>query len=155
MTIGERIKKLRTEMKISQAELAKNIHVSPGNVGDWEREKAKPGADALISLIEYFSVSADWLLAGKNIPQKTSQIDENIHITRKSIDSDLSILTEEEKILILSFRHFDEIDKELVKSTVDSLLKRLEKNMTLDSYIPGEEDVATKETREYIIKKQA
>lgn len=155
MTIGERIKKLRTEMKISQAELAKNIHVSPGNVGDWERGKAKPGADALISLIEYFSVSSDWLLTGKNITQKISQTNENIHSTRKSIDSDLSILTEEEKNLILSFRHFDEIDKELVKSTVDSLLKRLEKNTALESYIPGEEDVATKETREYIIKKQA
>lgn len=158
ITIGERIKELRKERKISQAELAKNINVSPGNVGDWERGKAKPGADALISLMNYFSVSADWLLTGKGSNENKLQhvtTTEEINSTRKSIDSDVSILTEEERGLILSFRHFDELDKELVKNTVDSLLKRLEKNSILGSYIQGEEDVATKEYGEYINKKQA
>lgn len=158
MTIGERIKELRKERKISQAELAKNINVSPGNVGDWERGKAKPGADALVSLMEYFAVSADWLLAGKDNAENKSHKEitvEESSSTRKNIDSDVSILTEEERSLVLSFRHFDELDKELVKNTVDSLLKRLEKSSILGSYIQGEEDVATKEFGEYIIKKQA
>lgn len=158
ITIGERIKELRKERKISQAELAKNINVSPGNVGDWERGKAKPGADALISLMEYFSVSADWLLTGKGSTQNKVHNEataEDTGSTRKTIDSDVSMLTEEERSLVLSFRHFDELDKELVKNTVDSLLKRLEKSSMLGSYIQGEEDVATKELGEYIIKKQA
>lgn len=64
-TIGERIKELRTEKKISQAELAKSINVSSGNVGDWERDRAKPSADVLIELMNYFNVSADYLLTGK------------------------------------------------------------------------------------------
>lgn len=64
-TIGKRIKELRTSIELSQKELAENLGVSRGNVGDWESEKSKPGADALLNLSEYFNVTVDWLLSGK------------------------------------------------------------------------------------------
>jgi transcriptional regulator with XRE-family HTH domain len=63
--IGTRIKELRKRHDISQEELAAQIKVSRGNVGDWERSRAKPGADALIALSSYFSVSIDWILNGQ------------------------------------------------------------------------------------------
>ncbi|MBP1995581.1 helix-turn-helix domain-containing protein [Paenibacillus eucommiae] len=50
MNIGARIKELRGKSRINQEQLAENIKVSRGNVGDWERGRAKPGADALLSL---------------------------------------------------------------------------------------------------------
>lgn len=143
ITIGERIKELRKQKKISQAELAKNINVSAGNVGDWERGKAKPGADAIISLIQYFSVSADWLLTGnsKNSTGQNINLEHNLDITRKNIDPDTLSLNSEERSLILAFRSFDEFSKDLLKDTVNSLLKHLEKSSMSDSYTSGDDAV--------------
>ncbi len=66
MEIGERIKHLREESRITQAELAKEIGVSPGNVGDRERGRAKPGFDALLALSRFFQISVDWLMTGED-----------------------------------------------------------------------------------------
>lgn len=146
ITIGERIKELRQKKKISQAALAKNINVSAGNVGDWERGKAKPGADALVSLMNYFSVSADWLLTGNVSKDEINNVmpDNKINDTRKSIDSNILSLTEEERKLVLSFRNFDDFDKELIKDTFNNLMKRLEKSSTSDFYTSGDEEAATR-----------
>lgn len=65
MDIGARIKELRNLVKISQEELADKIKVSRGNVGDWERGRAKPGAEALLLLSKFFNVSVDWILTGE------------------------------------------------------------------------------------------
>lgn len=64
MGIGERIKNLRAQKDITQIELARKLNVSSGNVGEWEQGKAKPGADALVSLASVFGISIDWLLTG-------------------------------------------------------------------------------------------
>lgn len=63
--IGTRIKELRSVYNISQEELAVQINVSRGNVGDWERGRAKPGAEALAALSSFFCVSVDWILNGQ------------------------------------------------------------------------------------------
>ena len=62
MQIGHAIARLRTEKKISQKELAKELNVSSGLVGLWETNKRLPSLECFISLIDYFSVSADVLL---------------------------------------------------------------------------------------------
>ena len=67
MNIGARIKELRNLVKISQEELADKIKVSRGNVGDWERGRAKPGAEALLLLSKFFNVSVDWILTGEEL----------------------------------------------------------------------------------------
>ena len=59
MRIGERIKKLREAINISQADLAKNIGVSAGNVGDWER-KGQTWFDALLALSRFFDKPVDY-----------------------------------------------------------------------------------------------
>ena len=65
MNIGARIKELRNLVKISHEELAYKIKVSRGNVGDCERGRAKPGAEALLLLSRFFNVSVDWILTGE------------------------------------------------------------------------------------------
>jgi len=116
LDIGERIKMLRKINNISQANLAKKIGVSSGNVGDWERGRAKPGMDALISLIQYFDVSADWLLLGKGMPdQSAGDSDEN----------ELFPVTDLEKDIILKFRQFDLRDQEDIKDIIDIKYRRM------------------------------
>ena len=65
--IGKRIKELRTERKISQAALAKEIGVSQKAIDYWEREVNEPKASYIVALHEFFNVSADYLLGISDI----------------------------------------------------------------------------------------
>lgn len=65
------LKELRAQKGFTQGQLAKAAGVSPGNVGDWESGKSKPGYNALASLARIFDVSADYLL--ELTPEKTSE----------------------------------------------------------------------------------
>ena len=65
------LKTLRTEKGVSQTQLAKEIGVSAGNIGDWEIGRSKPGYVALAALARFFEVSADYLL--ELSPEKTSE----------------------------------------------------------------------------------
>lgn len=56
------LKELRSQNGLTQGQLAKAAGVSPGNVGDWESGKSKPGYNALASLARIFDVSADYFL---------------------------------------------------------------------------------------------
>ena len=59
MKIGERIKELRIEKALSQAELAKNIGVSQKAVDFWERSVNEPKIGYVMALVDFFDVSFD------------------------------------------------------------------------------------------------
>ena len=56
------IKKLRTDSKMTQKELALAIGVSQQTVSLWECGSAVPDATAIIAICKYFNVSSDYLL---------------------------------------------------------------------------------------------
>ena len=58
----KRIKSLREEKGISQAELAKRLYITRGAVNAWETGKAIPSIDKLMDLARFFRVSTDFLL---------------------------------------------------------------------------------------------
>lgn len=60
--IGDKIRDLRNQKRMSQTELSKILHVSQQTVTKWETGKAEPSSSALTKLSEYFNVSADYLL---------------------------------------------------------------------------------------------
>ncbi len=60
--LGNRIKELRTEAGLSQAQLAKKIGVSQKAIDFWEREVNEPKASYIIALCDHFQVTADYLL---------------------------------------------------------------------------------------------
>lgn len=64
---GERLKRLRKSMDITQGQLAEVIGVVPSAVGKYERlEQSYPSVEALIKIADYFNVSIDYLLRGVN-----------------------------------------------------------------------------------------
>ena len=65
LAIGKQIKKLRTEKKMTQKELAEILHVTPQAVSKWEREESNPDIQLLLELSHYFHVSVDELLGNK------------------------------------------------------------------------------------------
>ena len=65
--IAERIKELRIEKGLSQAQLGKIIGTSQKAIDFWERGIHEPKASYVIALCDYFGVSADYLLGRKEI----------------------------------------------------------------------------------------
>lgn len=70
MSIADRIQILRKEKGISQEELAEQVGVSRQAVSKWESEQSSPEVDKIILLSEYFGVTTDYLLKGKETARK-------------------------------------------------------------------------------------
>lgn len=101
------LKELRAQKGLTQGQLAKAAGVSPGNVGDWESGKSKPGYNALASLARIFDVSADYLL--ELTTEKTSgETDElrrlNDFKQEQGLTCDGSPLDAEETDLVAMYR---------------------------------------------------
>ena len=78
--IGQTIRDLRKQRKISQTELAKILHVSQQTVTAWETGKAEPSSSAISSLADYFNVTTDYLLGRpekKDDDAKTADIEDD------------------------------------------------------------------------------
>lgn len=63
---AERLKELRNEIGLSQAELAKATGLSHTALVYWENEKRIPKANAVLILAEFFGVTTDYLLGAKD-----------------------------------------------------------------------------------------
>lgn len=105
------LKELRAQRNLTQGQLAKAAGVSPGNVGDWESGKSKPGYNALASLARIFEVSADYLLELDTAPAKTSG-GLTAYKVEQGLLCDGSPLDEEEADLVAMFRLLPDHKKE-------------------------------------------
>ena len=65
MDIGCRIKELRKKRGLNQPELGKIVNLTGSTISAIEIGKNNPTPDAIIRLCNFFEVSADYLLTGK------------------------------------------------------------------------------------------
>lgn len=72
MQLGDHLKKLREERKMSQDDLAKAMNVSRQAVYKWESNKGYPDIENIRRLSEIYNVSIDELIKGKHNERKTS-----------------------------------------------------------------------------------
>lgn len=70
MTFGEKLKKLRTDHKLTQDELAEKIFVTRTAVSKWETDKGYPSIDSLKQLANLFQISIDELVSEADIENK-------------------------------------------------------------------------------------
>ncbi len=64
--IGIRIKEIRKENNLSQAEFGKILSVSQDNVSLWETGKGYPTIQHIVLIAKTFNVSADYILGIKD-----------------------------------------------------------------------------------------
>lgn len=64
MMIGDRIKQLRKEARMTQPELAKKLNVTRSAVATYENNTRQPSFHVLVRLAEIFHVTTDYLLVG-------------------------------------------------------------------------------------------
>ena len=64
MNIGDRIKELRTQKKLTQGQLAELVGLTYIQIGRYEKAKSKPSAQVVQKLAEALDTSADFLMNG-------------------------------------------------------------------------------------------
>ena len=64
MEVGNQIKKYRSELNLSQEELAQKIYVTRQTVSNWENGKSYPDIHSLLMLSTLFNISLDQLIKG-------------------------------------------------------------------------------------------
>lgn len=60
--LGKRIRRLREEKDLSQAELGKLLNISSASLSQYERGMRNPDYETLIKIANYFNVTTDYLL---------------------------------------------------------------------------------------------
>ena len=85
-TIGEIIKELRKQRKITQQDLAEKIGVTPQAISRWEREVGYPDITQIVPLSKCLGVSTDELL-GVTLNNDERLIKEYIELSSKAADS--------------------------------------------------------------------
>ena len=66
MTLGEKIKSRRRELKLTQQELAKALAVTSQHISAIEQDKRAPSLASLTRIAEELGVSVDYLITGKD-----------------------------------------------------------------------------------------
>lgn len=72
--LGARIAALRRSAGFSQAELAKQLQISPSAVGMYEQGRREPSAQLLVDMARSFGVTTDYLLTGKATTEQEEMV---------------------------------------------------------------------------------
>ena len=62
VNLGERLRTLRLEKRLTQTEMSKRLGISTIMISSYELEKRQPSYGVLIKLAAFFGVTADYLL---------------------------------------------------------------------------------------------
>ena len=116
-----RIKELRIEKGLTQAELAELLGVHQTAVGKYEREELEPNIDTLIKLSHIFESTIDYILGNSD--------DFGNVATQPN-------LTEEEQYLLNSFRVLNKVNRERVKAYIEIRVEEFIEMKINDRYKP-------------------
>ena len=75
---SDRLKLLRAEKGLSQADFAKQIKLSKSSVNMYERGEREPGLETLERIADYFNVDMDYLLGKSDVVNKNLWGESNI-----------------------------------------------------------------------------
>lgn len=67
MSFGEQLKKIRKENKLTQEQMATQLHISRQAVSNWENNKNLPDIEMTIKIAKVLQVSPDQLILGDEI----------------------------------------------------------------------------------------
>ncbi|BAU27592.1 transcriptional regulator with XRE-family HTH domain [Aneurinibacillus soli] len=114
MTLGERLKQKRKELKMTQADVAKKLGVDNTTISKWESDTYQPDADNLRNLADLLLTTTDYLTGRINDPSESmTQNDTTINVAFSD-----------------GFKDFDKLDpeeQEIVMDTVADMIARFKK----------------------------
>ncbi|KPV60115.1 hypothetical protein QJ48_07425 [Paenibacillus sp. A3] len=101
--IVERIEYLIEANNIPKSDFLKEMGISSGNMGDWKSERSTPNIHKLVRVAEYFKVTLDWLVTGKDRPTKEG---DSLGEKLQAVVGSVHELSEDEKAFIREYIEF-------------------------------------------------
>ena len=96
--IGEKLKTLRNEKKMTQKDLAEQLNVSAQAVSRWENDDVEPSLETLGQLATIFNVSVDELF-GKEPPEKRQAAPETVAPAADAEQTAAAVRAEVQKVM--------------------------------------------------------
>lgn len=149
MTLGERIKKVRKDLDLTQQAFAEQIGSTQNALTGYETGRRNPSAAALNNICKTFNISETWLRTGEGemfVPTPETAIDEIIRDYGLD-DLDRQIITE--------YLQLSEADRQAVKRYIQRVAQHIRESP--DKTLEQEADEFAAMAREQFIseKKQA
>jgi transcriptional regulator with XRE-family HTH domain len=94
---SQRIRELRRQRNLSQAELGKIVGLHVTHIGRYERGTSRPSADALKRLAETLGVTTDYLIEGKSNEVAKAKLEDKDLL---DMFREVEVFTEEEKFVV-------------------------------------------------------
>lgn len=86
--INQRLKQLRSENHLTQAQLAEILGIAKTTLAAYEQGKSEPNIELLIKLADYFCVTVDYLIGKTNCSNSDYQpIADSLGIDEKTIET--------------------------------------------------------------------
>ncbi len=105
MDLGNRIKKLRLEKKLTQKKLANQLHVSDKVISSWEANRTEPNLDFIVHLSEVLDCSASYLIYG-DVSKNTIEMEIKIKLTEEEF-KELELLLKKGAVFQKENHHID------------------------------------------------
>ena len=125
ITIKDRIKQIRQDAGLTQAEFAKKLNLSRNYVGLMEIGDRVPSDRTILDICEKFNVSEDWLRRGNGPMRPESSDDEELSQIWAEIEKADDVLV---KAIVTAYWKLDEKDKAAVRKLVDRFVEEMNKN---------------------------
>ena len=74
MTLGQKLKKLRTDKSLTQKDLADQLHVTFQTISKWENDENEPDISTLKELAKLYDCSVDYLISEDEQEQTKEEI---------------------------------------------------------------------------------
>ena len=89
VNFGDRLRELRKEFGMTQAELAKRLNVTKSVVSYYELQERNPSPDVLILLADIFHVTTDFLLGieHKKLVDVSDLSEDDMHLLLMTIET--------------------------------------------------------------------
>ena len=119
MDFGERLKQLRTELRMRQEDIAVIVKVHRATIGKYETNERFPDKETLIALSKFFNVSVDYLLGLTDIREPAEELIKKGEVAIKppsDIDKIYEDLPLEEKKLFKDYAQYLETRAKLSDS---------------------------------------
>lgn len=117
--VGERIRKRRKELQLTQEQIKNETGISSGNLSDIENGNRLPSTPALLSLSKVLKCSTDWILTGTSPTSENTAFSETGDIKHIKFNNLYSLLNDQEKNEILELMEFKIFKRQqLEKSTL-------------------------------------
>jgi transcriptional regulator with XRE-family HTH domain len=100
------LKELRTNKKMTQAELAEAIKTKRANIGNWESGRVSPDYSMVVKLAEFFGVTTDYLFGN------------NYNVTK---DMPVIVFSQEDVDLVKRVRALPPVGQKMMMETLKNL----------------------------------